>query len=372
MIYLLLGRPGSGKSYEAVVYHLLPALNSGRKVITNLPVIREVFEAINPDFSDLLHIRHPKGRWLGSSVEDYGDDWRDPDGKGPLYIIDECHKSLRRGKTSDEIEEWYAEHRHEGADVLLVTQFHSKLCRNICEHVDIVYRVTNNRALGHDKSYIRKVLNGIRGAVLSESIRTYDPNNYKLYRSHTKSNMAVKEAMAQDVKPIWKHWSFMGAALLLPLGIIGLIWGGSPFSVPESDAVEPPAVQSVKQPPDFKVKVSRIKADIPSETPPSSSDTQALPDAPPASAEPPPEPDHPFDRVNLHLAGWMEMGDRYTYLIYASQNGQRVFTVTERDLMQAGYTLTPRGRCLLTITFNDYRHNVICDNPSAQVAIARK
>lgn len=370
MIYLLLGRPGSGKSYEAVVFHLLPALNAGRKVITNLPVNRPLIEAINPDFADLLHIRHPKGRWLGSSLEDYGDDWRDDDGKGPLYIIDECHKSLRRGKTPDEIEEWYAEHRHEGADVLLITQFHSKLCRNICEHVDMVYRVTNNRALGHDKSYIRKVLNGIRGAVLSESIRSYDSNNFKLYKSHTKSNVAVKEAMAQDVKPIWKHWSFIGAALFVPLGIIGLFWGGMPFTTPDPSPVNPVPVSTQNVPSDFKVKVTRVKPDNAPTQPPEPPPVQSLPDPP--EPEQPPEPDHPFDGVHLHLAGFMQMGERYTYLIYASQNGQRVFTVTEQDLMQAGYRLTPRGRCLLTIQFNDYRHNVICDNPSSQVAIARK
>ncbi|EPW3551744.1 zonular occludens toxin domain-containing protein, partial [Pseudomonas aeruginosa] len=36
MINLILGQPGGGKSHEAVVYHVVPALNQGRKVITNL------------------------------------------------------------------------------------------------------------------------------------------------------------------------------------------------------------------------------------------------------------------------------------------------------------------------------------------------
>ncbi|MBI5918423.1 MAG: hypothetical protein HY849_03485 [Nitrosomonadales bacterium] len=38
MINLLLGPPGGGKSYEATVYHVLPALAKGRKIITNLPL----------------------------------------------------------------------------------------------------------------------------------------------------------------------------------------------------------------------------------------------------------------------------------------------------------------------------------------------
>lgn len=39
MIYAIVGRPRSGKSYESVVYHIIPAIQSGRKVITNIPLI---------------------------------------------------------------------------------------------------------------------------------------------------------------------------------------------------------------------------------------------------------------------------------------------------------------------------------------------
>ncbi len=46
MINGLEGIPGSGKSYEATVYHVLAALQTGRLVITNLPLNVEVFAAI--------------------------------------------------------------------------------------------------------------------------------------------------------------------------------------------------------------------------------------------------------------------------------------------------------------------------------------
>ncbi|MBV1843592.1 zonular occludens toxin domain-containing protein, partial [Photobacterium ganghwense] len=38
MINLIVGRPGGGKSYEAVVFHIIPAIQNGRKVVTNLPL----------------------------------------------------------------------------------------------------------------------------------------------------------------------------------------------------------------------------------------------------------------------------------------------------------------------------------------------
>ena len=67
MIDLLEGIPGSGKSYEAVVFHVLPALKKGRKVITNLPLNIETFAKLDPTYPDLLDVRTtPRpilGRW---------------------------------------------------------------------------------------------------------------------------------------------------------------------------------------------------------------------------------------------------------------------------------------------------------------------
>lgn len=67
MIDLLEGIPGSGKSYEAVVFHVLPALKKGRKIVTNLPLNLEAFAKLDPRYPDLLDIRKdPRpvlGRW---------------------------------------------------------------------------------------------------------------------------------------------------------------------------------------------------------------------------------------------------------------------------------------------------------------------
>ncbi len=67
MIDLLEGIPGSGKSYEAVVFHVLPALKKGRKVVTNLPLNVEAFAKLDARYPDLLDIRKETrpilGRW---------------------------------------------------------------------------------------------------------------------------------------------------------------------------------------------------------------------------------------------------------------------------------------------------------------------
>ncbi|MBO8364140.1 hypothetical protein ID035_05855 [Pseudomonas aeruginosa] len=58
MINLILGQPGGGKSHEAVVYHVVPALNQGRKVITNLALDMDKFKAF---FSGVLAFDRASG-----------------------------------------------------------------------------------------------------------------------------------------------------------------------------------------------------------------------------------------------------------------------------------------------------------------------
>ena len=76
MINGLEGIPGSGKSYEATVYHVLAALQTGRLVITNLPLNVEVFAAIDPAYRSLIQIRRRPapvlGVWDANAIDDNG------------------------------------------------------------------------------------------------------------------------------------------------------------------------------------------------------------------------------------------------------------------------------------------------------------
>ncbi|MBF4327676.1 assembly protein, partial [Vibrio anguillarum] len=46
MIYAIVGRPRSGKSYESVVYHIIPAIKAGRKVVTNVSLNISYFQKV--------------------------------------------------------------------------------------------------------------------------------------------------------------------------------------------------------------------------------------------------------------------------------------------------------------------------------------
>ena len=97
MINLLIGTQGSGKSYEAVVFHIIPAIEKGRQVITNLPLNIEHFRAVFGDEkSNLIKLVKPTqdNPIPFKTIKDFGDPWR-MDGNNPigsLYVIDECQR----------------------------------------------------------------------------------------------------------------------------------------------------------------------------------------------------------------------------------------------------------------------------------------
>lgn len=376
MINLLLGPPGGGKSYEATVYHVLVALNRGRKVVTNLPLVVDELELICPGSRELIELRFPE-RVDGQLVRPfghisyYGDSWRHPeDGSGPLYVIDECHMCLPARGTPIEIEEWFAMHRHELADVLLITQSYGKINKSIRELVQVVYRCRKATALGSNGRYVRKVQDGLRGEIVNETIRTYESKYFKLYKSHTKSG-AGQELAAADIKPIWSHWSFKGAVICMLAFLVLLYNMDNPFMPKlQSDESSPPAPLASSAP--GARQQSGDSPSSPSIHPPAVSTAPpvrpaSVPAAVPASAAPPP-PEHPWSGYGMHVVAVVR-GERNGQptvmgLMRISQNGQAVSTVPFDDLIRAGYKLTVLSDCVVDLWF--FGRSVgyaVCDAP---------
>ena len=219
--------------------------------------------------------------------------------------------------------------------------------------MQIVYRVRKNIALGSDKSCVRKVQDGVRGEIVNQSIRIYDPKYFPFYNSHTKSNAHAKELNAQDIKPIWKHWTFMIGIPLLLVGLYNL------FTMP-----------SILKPP--------VKTNV-------SSNHSAVP-APAASVAPVPapsqdntlkklqskikeddnlEPSHPFYKLQMHIGGFIETEDkkRFIYNVLLSQNGQVMSSITDKELTASGYTVERISPCVFKVIYKNFYDFITCDSP---------
>lgn len=369
----MIGKSGAGKGYEVCAYHILTALSQGRKVITNIPLNLEKWASIDPTYPALIEMRKRsmpiRGTWEPTREEgafnlfadqtqaiqplptarpfatvwDFYSEWRHADdGVGPLFIVDEAQNVIPRGKTDIQVEEWSALHRHFVCDVLWVTQSYGKLSQAIRDNVQMVYRLTKKVAWGQPDKYIRKVQDGIRGEVLNVTERAYNPSFFGLWRSHTQGDSG-KEYNAVDIVPIWKHWSFMGAAVCLAIVVVG-----SGLMLLRGEKTPPVAPAST-------VTDTYI--------PPQQQQVQHAPPAPVITAVPrgPEQIMHPYQGYSMHLAA-LQRGERTrpgdpapTYYLNGyvtiSQNAQALRQVSFRDLEETGYSIRYHSLTVISLEF---------------------
>ncbi|MDO4795298.1 MAG: zonular occludens toxin domain-containing protein [Brachymonas sp.] len=383
------GIPGSGKSYEAVHYHILPALKAGRKVITNLPLQIDQIRAINPDWAALIEVRkfpQPiRGTWDADAasrgemafrlfedgrtenppdvpvfghVWDFYDEWRGEGGIGPLYVVDECHNAWPKGlmppKELKEVIQWAKLSRHFGADVTGITQSWRDVHGSLSILLASLIKLRKADILGKKGEYIRRVHGGYRGAELSRETRKYDPTIFPFYKSHTQSQ-TVQEAGLSDVSP--KIVKIKRAAYaFLTVGAAFVIWafwpkqGYSFWGVKLPD--EPKAKQTVEQ---SKEPVPVLISAAP------------LPQAPasqPAEPEKKEEPFEPLMGKLIHQVGHLKMGAKELTAFVVSEGGQTFFEVTDKDLEAAGYTWKRFAHCLGVLEYPGAKKRAVtCDPP---------
>ena len=365
MLNMILGQPGGGKSYEAVAFHILPTLEDGRKVITNLPLNLEAFYGAVPESRKLLEIRTKtkaeKGHCFAVRA-DFEDDWRCPEtGRGALFVIDECHKMFPRIGCDKDVLEFFAEHRHAGIDVILVTQAYGKIHTDIRDMVQMVYRVKKMMAFGKSDRYIRKVQDGIRGEVMSTSERDYESKYFQFYKSHTASATAVIESDAKDINPAFKKW-FIGsiAFIVLPLLFIGY----KSYAMYSSDKA---VTQANGEGTPLAGRVPDLTYVTPPYVPPASAVVAELPPTPAKpEAETASEPlDHPFKSLNLHLQGVMTSGARTLMTFIVTQNERPINQISSDELIKAGYQVTYVSDCVAKLQYEGIKpFFVVCSLPS--------
>jgi zona occludens toxin len=237
MIYGISGKTGGGKSYEAVVRHIIPTVTEQkRKVVTNLPLNIDHFCAVYGEYCrDLIEVIdgefHNYGGQRPFSKKDHYlqyQDWQNENGQRVYFFIDECHLALPMSGTEKEVKEFYSMHRHYGFDIMLITQNFRKVDRDIRDLISNHYRAIKKSMLGQDDKYILKVHDGASSSVQSVVAtheREYESKYFKFYQSHTKSNQAVKEAASNDIKKWYDNWFIKGGVILLVLFVF-MLWSG--------------------------------------------------------------------------------------------------------------------------------------------------
>lgn len=225
-ITAIVGRPGHGKSYSATEIAILPALQEGRAVYTNIP-LRD--DAIARDFNSArVHY-----------VELSADQVNDPEfwqfAPGALVILDELWKVWPSGLRANKIPPYQLafikEHRHrtddEGRwqDIVLVTQNLSDIASAIREMVETTVICMQLQDMGAAGWFIREYYTGaIKGCesgpseklVNNERVK-YDQKVYQYYVSNTQGTSKIVGPQGAKIvkQTIWGGWKAKSAALIL-------------------------------------------------------------------------------------------------------------------------------------------------------------
>lgn len=391
MINGLEGIPRSGKSYEATVYHVLHALASGRMVITNLPLFRDKFMAMDPAYGALIVMkRRPSpvlGTWSANRFDDDGKGnayelfpdghtepvdptlpvfghvwdfyttWKHPEtGQGPLFVIDECHVPFPKIGTPKEVVECFKLHGHFNVDVLLMTQNFREMCAGIASNLEMLIRVRKASFLGKPDVYVRKVHAGFRGPLISTEERPYKKQYFGLYKSHTQGN-SVAESTASDVKPFlvtFKRWSWV----VMALGVVIVV-----ATIANKASTKPASTtKTVLTTSDGQVVQTLAPGSLQAPTP--------LPGASAPGQTKTAEIPEPYESKGFHLTGRASMGDKVLYMFAVSQNGLPVSNVTHKELERAGYRWVALTDCAGTLFWQDKAIPVTCDVPQVSLAAA--
>lgn len=381
MIHGISGKTGGGKSYEAVVRHIIPTVTEHkRKVVTNLPLnvdhfcsvygeyCRELIDVVDGEFHNY------GGQRPFSKKEHYlqFEDWKNENGNRVYFFIDECHLALPSGGCDKELKQFYDMHRHYGFDIMLITQNFRKVDRDIRDLIANHYRAIKKSMMGQDDKYILKVHDGssaTNATVVATHEREYEKKYFKFYQSHTKSDQSIKEAAPSDIKKWYDNWFIKGSVIFMLFAFFLLYLGFKKQSDKNDIPVETLSANQVKTslspnkspvlqqqlPPEFLKQQAEAKKIIEEREKEKEAEQKK----------------HPFHKVGLHIVGWGEYTElgRLTknYYLSASQNGQHIFELSLRDLVLAGYDVAVRSGCVIEISYKKFHDFITCDAPKVGV-----
>jgi zona occludens toxin (predicted ATPase) len=201
MITAFVGVPGSGKTYEAVE-KIVDNIRLGRKIYTNINGLQEA--SCRAAIAEYCNVREFQlETCLNHLTEDQAVEFWLHAAPGSLVIIDEVHKlfSNREWQTAKNkhFTEWASTHRHEGYDVVLITQDLEKIdkhCRTLVEYV-YLYSKVNFLGKSVNNTYICYTYHGDShvGKPMFTNKRTYDQKIFPCYKSYVADDVMEQAFM---------------------------------------------------------------------------------------------------------------------------------------------------------------------------------
>tara|TARA_R110000751_G_scaffold103012_1_gene198261 strand:- start:100 stop:1248 length:1149 start_codon:yes stop_codon:yes gene_type:complete len=213
MIIFHEGLPGSGKSYEALVKHIIPSLEKGRKVYARLNGFNyeKVSELTGKTVEELevlyTEITEEQVHTVYDIVEN-----------DCLLVLDELQNFFPSGrqKLSDEMTQFIAEHRHRGMDIVCMGQALADCHTTWKRRIERKISFLKLSMIGMDNKYKWEMyqgsINGVKGDVVFKKIKSgtekYDSKYFGSYLSHQQTT-GNTDVYSDDRVNIFKSKQFM-------------------------------------------------------------------------------------------------------------------------------------------------------------------
>lgn len=183
------GLPGSGKTYEAMVKHVLPALKAGRVVYARVDgldydKIATVLElSIDVVKNLLVHVEPEQVAKIHDVVVL----------DNSLVVIDELQNywPANRAKLSDDLTRFVSEHRHRGIDILAMGQDFRDIHALFKRRIDRKISFMNLDVLGAARRYKWHLYKqvGEKFKQVSSGVEKYDAQYFGIYKSHVSEDV---------------------------------------------------------------------------------------------------------------------------------------------------------------------------------------
>lgn len=273
------GLPRSGKSYGVVEHVVIPSLQEGRHVITNIPLEGSALTSV-----------------YGGQVTQLPADWFEDPGfadsipKGAVLILDEVWRKWPAGQSVNKVPKnelaLCKEHGHrvdangKAMRIVLVTQDPSDLASWTRKLIAVSFRMEKMEALGMGGRYRVDIFKGCptgenppKRLLIRQATGTYKPEVYQYYRTATDADVGKvgDETVADRRGSIWRSpWLILClfVGVLFPvLGVWGVIDFFSQGAEPETVATAP-----ITNPEPTPQQLAQIQPQQPAVVPPVSTE----------------------------------------------------------------------------------------------------
>lgn len=227
MIIFNEGVPRAGKSYDAMLTHVLPALEKGRHVWYRLngvtaaacaEYLGKPVEEIEP----LMHdVKSADVVETFKAERDANEEFVLPERfRNALIVIDEVHEFYVSGREAlpKDVEQFFAIHGHYGSDILLMTQWYKRMhtaIRARVERKNVFQKLTAVGMKGHYRVTFWQTVSPDKYEKVGAATKKYDPKVFPTYKGYAADEVdtTVYDGGSRTV------WASVGPLMILAVAL---------------------------------------------------------------------------------------------------------------------------------------------------------